>query len=335
MTPTDKLEMQVAESEDGSAVVSLPEDASSVAQEDPKSASSEPQSAHDAQESDDEGGEDDQDDGSTTDPDREAIRAARREERKLKKQIHKEKARESNHLISALKKQNSELAERLAVLEKRTSGAELARLEKAIDDAGTRVEYAKMKLQEAVNARDGAEVTKAQQLWYDSMRQLESLQSIKENANKQISQPKQNNIKMPDPMVQRMATRWMEKNDWYDPQLRDHDSRIAQTIDQALTEEGFDPSLPEYWEELDERLQKYLPHHYANGYNPTIRNQKPRSVVTSSGRETTGSLKPNEFRLDPERVKAIKDAGMWDDPAARAKMINKFRDWDKSNRTRS
>lgn len=335
MTPTDKLEMQVAESEDGSAVVSLPEDASSVAQEDPKNDLSDVQNAHDAQENDDEGGEDGQDDGSTTDPDREAIRAARREERKLKKQIHKEKARESNHLISALKKQNSELAERLAVLEKRTSGAELARLEKAIDDAGTRVEYAKMKLQEAVNARDGAEVTKAQQLWYDSMRQLESLQSIKENANKQISQPKQNNIKMPDPMVQRMATRWMEKNDWYDPQLRDHDSRIAQTIDQALTEEGFDPSLPEYWEELDERLQKYLPHHYANGYNPTIRNQKPRSVVTSSGRETTGSLKPNEFRLDPERVKAIKDAGMWDDPAARAKMINKFRDWDKSNRTRS
>ena len=335
MTPTDKLEMQVAESEDGSAVVSLPEETTSTQQESAKNDLPQSQSALDAQESDDDDGEDGQDDGSTTDPDREAIRAARREERKLKKQIHKEKARESNHLISALKKQNSELAERLAVLEKRTSGAELARLEKAIDDAGTRVEYAKMKLQEAVNARDGAEVTKAQQLWYDSMRQLESLQSIKENANKQISQPRQNNIQVPDPMVQRMATRWMEKNNWYDPQLRDHDSRVAQTIDQALTEEGFDPSLPEYWEELDERLQKYLPHRYTNGYNPTIRNQKPRSAVTSSGREATGSLKPNEFRLDPERVKAIKDAGMWDDPAARAKMINKFREWDKSNRTRS
>lgn len=335
MTPTEKLEMQVAESDDGSAVVSLHDEPQSEQQEEVKEPIVDAESAQNAQESDNEDGEDGQDDGSTTDPDRDAIRAARREERKLKKQIHKEKARESNHLITALKKQNSELAERLAVLEKRTSGAELARLEKAIDDAGTRVEFAKMKLQDAVNARDGAEVAKAQQLWYDSMRQLESLQSIKENANKQISQPKQNNIQVPDPMVQRMATRWMEKNDWYDPQLRDHDSRIAQTIDQALTEEGFEPSLPEYWEELDERLQKYLPHRYANGYNPPIRNQKPRSVVTSSGRETTGSLKPNEFRLDPERVKAIKDAGMWDDHNARAKMINKFREWDKQNKTRS
>ena len=335
MTPNEKMEMQVAESDDGSAVVSLPESEAIETQEEAKTDAPDVNDAQNVQESDDEGPEDGADEGSTADPDREAIRVARREERKLKKQIHKEKARESNHLINALKKQNSELAERLAVLEKRTSGAELARLDKAIDDAGTRVEYAKMKLQEAVNARDGAEVTKAQQLWYDSMRQLESLQAIKTNANKKSSQPPQNNIQVPDPMVQRMATRWMEKHEWYDPQLRDPDSRVAQTVDQALTEEGFDPSLPEYWEELDERLQKYLPHRYSTGYNPNIRNQKPRSVVTSSGREVTGSLKPNEFRLDPERVKAIKDAGMWDDPTARAKMITKFREWDKQNKTRS
>ena len=276
-------------------------------------------------------GDDDLDGTSANDPNREAIRAARREERKLKKQLHREKARESNHLINALRKQNEDLAHRLAQVEQKTTGAELARLDKAIDDAGTRVEYAKMKLQEAVEQRNGGEVARAQQLWYDSQRQLESLQHIKQNANRQYAQPKQN-IKAPDPIVQRNASDWMNRNSWYDPQLKDADSKIAQTIDQALTEEGYDPALPDYWDELDERLQKYLPHRVNSGYSTPTRNQRPKSVVTSSGRESNANPKSNEFRLDPDRVKAIKEAGMWDNIEQRNKMIRRFADYDRQQK---
>lgn len=328
MTPTDKLELQIAEEADGSAVVQLPE-----SEENPQkaSANAEDDDGTDAQD-EAEGPDDDHGEGSTSDdPEREAIRAARREERKLKKQLHREKARESNHLIAALRKQNQELATRVASLETKTSGAELARLDKAIDDANTRVEYAKMKLQEAVNARDGAEVTKAQQLWYDNQRQLESLQSLRTNANKQLSQPKQN-IKVPDPAVQKMAANWMGRNDWYDPQLKDPDSKIAQSIDQTLTEEGYDPALPEYWEELDERLQKYLPHRYKSGYSSNTKSPRPRSVVTSSGRESTPVARPNEYRLDPERVRSLKEAGMWEDVELRNKMIRKYAEFDRQQK---
>lgn len=328
MNATEKLEIQVAEEADGSAVVQLPPDEAdqqSQGQEDTQNLQSD---ASDEAE----GPENDEDRGSIDDdPEREAIRAARREERRLKKQLHREKARESNHLIAALRKQNQELAQRVASLETKTSGAELARLDKAIDDASTRLEYAKMKLQDAVNSRNGEEVTKAQQMWYDSQRQLESLQSIRENATKQISQPKQS-IKGPDPTVQRMAARWMEKNEWYDPQLRDPDSKVAQSLDQSLTEEGYDPSLPEYWEELDERLQKYLPHRYNSGYSSNTRTSKPRSVVTSSGRESVPTVKANEFRIDPDRVRALKEAGMWDNTELRNKMIRKFAEFDRQQK---
>jgi hypothetical protein len=322
MNATDKLEMQVSEENDGSAVAILPANI-----ENPQA-----DTENDADDGDDEeSGSDVVDSISIDDPEREAIREARREERRLKKQLHREKARESNHLITALKKQNTELANRVASLETRTSGAEMARLEKAIDDAGTRVEYAKMKMQEAVNNRQGDEVTKAQQLWYDSQRQLESLQSMRDNANKQISQPKQN-IKLPDPSVQQNATAWMKRNDWYDPQLKDSDSKVAQSIDQTLTEEGYDPSLTDYWEELDERLQKYLPHRYDSRYSATTRNSRPRSAVKSSGRESIANSKANEFRISPERVKAIKEAGMWDNIELRKKMANKFAEYDRQQK---
>jgi len=324
MTPTEKLELQVAEELDGSAVVQLPDS-------EPSPQAPEPSNNDD----DDDGPSGDyeaKDDVSDNDPEREAIRAARREERKLKKQLHREKARESNHLISALKKQNNALADRLAVLEKKTSGAELARVDKAIDDAGVQVEYAKMKMKEAVSAQDGESLVQAQEMLYEAQRKMESLSTIKENATRQMTQQPKQNIQLPDPMVQRMAADWMSRNGWYDPQGKDLDSEIAQKIDRKLTEEGFDPTQEDYWEELDDRLQKYLPHRSNTGYNERNRNQRPRSVVTSSGRESSGGVRSNEFRLTPDRVAAIKEAGMWDNTEQRNKMIRKFADWDRQNK---
>jgi hypothetical protein len=326
MSPTDKLEMQVAEDTDGSATVILPQEI------DAHDATTAPTMHSESQNGDDEGSPPQQNDGLDNDPDREAIRAARREERRLKKQIHREKARESSHLVSALKQQNSALAERLAVLEQKTSGAELARIDKAIEDSGVEVEYAKMKMQNAVRDRDGEGVTKAQERWFEAQRKMEALQNIKQRATQSMSQPRQN-ASIPDPMVQRMASEWMEENAWYDPQGQNEESQIAQVIDKRLTNEGYDPSSQDYWDELTDRMKKYIPASKNSGYNdPHIRNQRPKSVMTSSGRETTATTKSNEFRLSPQRVTAMKEAGLWDNPTARQNAIRKYAEWDRTNK---
>ena len=327
MNPTDKMEMQVAEEQDGSAVIQLPEGEQSPQREDPPENQSQAESAS----------SDDEDDGvqGESGDEREAIREARREERRLKKQIHREKARESNHLIVALQKRNAEMAERLAIIEKKTSGAELARVDKAIEDAGVQVEYAKMQMQEAVSTGDGVALTRAQEQWFDSKRRMESLQNVKQQATRQMSQPKQN-IQAPDPMVQKHAAEWMDRNPWYDPNGRNEDSQIAQIIDKKLTEEGFDPSSEDYWDELDDRLKKRMPETITRAYNEShVRNQRPRSVVTSSGRENTATTKSNEFRLSPDRVAAMKEAGLWENLELRKKAISNYVNWDRTNKSRN
>ena len=333
MNQTDKLELQVAEEQDGSAVVILPAGEAPIEGSNTNEGQNNATGAQDEplnQQNDD---TNDGDDGLDDDPDREAIRAARREERKLKKQIHREKARESNHLINALKKQNQDLAARLAAVEQKTSGAELARVDKAIDDANVQVEFAKMKMKDAVVQQDGEGVAKAEELLYDARRKLESLQNIKQQATRQSTQPKQN-IQAPDPVVQRYASDWMKDNSWYDPQGRDLDSQITQRIDRQLTEEGYDPTTEEYWEVLNDQVQKYLPHRKNTGYNDSnVRNQRPRAIVTGSGRDSSATAgKPNEFRLSPERVAAIKEAGLWDNPELRQKAIRNYAQWDRSNK---
>jgi hypothetical protein len=325
MNSTDKADMQVEELDDGGATVILPEGEVSPQAEEP---SQEPVPTNDADDGDDGDGE------GEVDPERQAIREARREERKLKKQLHREKAKESNHLINALKKQNQELAERLASVEKRTSGAELARVDKAIDDAKVEVEYAKMKMRESVGTSDGDGVASAEEMLYDARRKLESLQSVKNNAARQMNEQKQN-IQIPDPEVQRLAADWMEDNPWYDPRGGNEASQIAQLIDKKLTEERYDPTSEDYWVELDYRLKKYLPEKQNNGYNKQNNNQqRPKSVMTSSGRNSMATTKSNEYVLSPERVAAIKEAGAWDNPETRKRMAKKFAEWDRANKTR-
>lgn len=329
MTPTDKAEMQVAEELDGSAVVNLPDDEIS-----PQA----PEKTVDADDPQDlaAGGsvEDDSNDGLDLDPDREAIRAARREERKLKKNLHREKARESNHLINALRKQNADLAERLSHVERKTSGAEMARVDKAIDDEAVRVEYAKMKMQEAIAAGDGIAATRAQEAWYEAQRKVESLQALKANATRQ-QQNQPTKPVQPDQNVVRMARDWMDRNPWYNPNSDDVESVITQKIDAALSNEGFDPSSEDYWDELDNRLKKYVPQRYTDSNDrESPRSQRPRSIVTSSGRESVASPKGNQFVLSPERVSAIKEAGKWHNIEQRNKMIRNYAAYDRANKGR-
>lgn len=322
MNSTEKLDLQVSEGNDGSAVVSVVEpgfpnvDVDSNRQE--SSAST-----------------DNFDNGADNipdiDPEREAIRIARREERQLKKQIHKAKASESNHLINALKRQNEQMADRLAVLEKRTAGSDLARIDKAIEDGHLKLQYAKLKIKEATEMANGAALADAQEHWYESRRQVEALEALKK---KVVSEPQQKNVpQAPDPMLKRHAGDWMARNDWFDPEGGDTDSQVATKIDESLVKEGWDPKSSEYWEELDNRLSKYLPHRYNTEQDDRSSNRRPRSVVTSSGRESRATTKSNEFYLSPDRVKAIKDAGRWDNLAERNKMIRRYAEYDRMNRS--
>jgi hypothetical protein len=177
-------------------------------------------------------------------------------------------------------------------------------------------------MKEATESMNGELLAQAQEMWYDARQQHESLDGMK---RRMITPDKQQTIEQ-DPMLQRYAAKWMEANPWYSPQAKDMDSRIAMTVDQALADEGWDPKSAEYWEELDNRLSKVLPNRYTDFTDEKPVNRRPRSVVTSSGREVSSSRggSGNSFTLSREQVTAMKDAGMWDDPEKRNRMIKRY-----------
>lgn len=321
MSDKDK-DIPVKEQDDGSALVAMDQSADPFAEEKDEE--------DEGVENPAEGSEvnDDQDEGNDTDEDREKIREARREERRLKKELAREREASSKHKISALERRNEELARRLAAVENTAASYQFAQVDKALEDEATRVEFNKMKLLQASQSGDAAAQVEYLEQLQESKTRLAQIQAYKKQQLEEAKRPKQNVPNEVSADIQRNATDWLGKNKWYDPQARDTDSKIAKLIDTDLAAEGWDPADPEYWDELDNRLQQRLPHRY-NG-----KTGSRRGGPTASSRSANPSGRSaNTITLSKERVSAIKDAGAWDDPAKRAKMIRAYAAFDKQNRT--
>jgi hypothetical protein len=320
----DKVEIKVKEEQDGSVTVDLPESIPSpdaVNEDDPGDDVQEAAQGGEVSAADD----DDADQAGDT----EAIRAARRARRKAKKEYIKQTNVEKDQRLAMLDRQNRELMERLSVVERKSQSADMARIDKAIEDKELRVQYAAMKISEATSAADGEALIKAQEMWYETRRELEALKGMKNRAVRSTQEPApiDNSVKL-------QAQQWMDRNPWYDPNSDDEDAAITKVIDERLVKEGWNPATKEYWDELDRRVHKRLPHRYTDDIDERPIARKPRSVVTGSGRESVAaSGAKNTFVLAPEQVRAMKDAGMWDDPQARNRMIKRYAEQARQNRS--
>ena len=322
MADNDK-DVPIKEQEDGSVVAKVEHE------EDFEEDKKEVKQASDESDEEQEDEESDSDDSEDTEDEREKIREARREERRLKKELTKQREASAKHKISALEKRNEELARRLAAVENTASSFKFAQIDKAVEDEATRVEYAKMKMLQAAQSNDvEAQMEYLEQLT-DAKERLKQVQYQKKQQLEQAKSPKQN---VPNPVsteVQQNATRWLKRNSWYDPEARDTDSRIAKVVDQELATDGWDPSDPEYWDELDNRLQSRLPHRYTARGNS---NHKRAAGPTASSRVAETSAKPGTITLSRDRVQAIKDAGAWDNVEKRNKMIRAYAQYDRQNK---
>lgn len=301
--PNKEDDITVVEENDGSVTVEMPEGLVPEADDAPQEAS-----------------QGDEDQPGDTD----AIREARRNRRKAKKEYIKRTNEEKDQRLQALQRQNEELMRRLSQVERKTVESDLHRLDKMMEDEELKARYWETKRKDAFTSRDADAFSKAEEALAQAKQRLQQMHAAKQK----FSQESQD---QGDPRVLRRVKDWMERNDWYDPEGRDEDSQIAKVIDKKLTDEGLDPASEDYWEEFDARLQKRLPHLYTQQRDRSER--RPRSVVTGSARESYGGGGTVNLRLEPEQVRAMKEAGFWEDKVKRAKMIKRYAEAARNNRS--
>ena len=327
--PNDKNDdIAVMEAQDGSAMVDLPENLMLDDFPDDNSG--------DVQAKNSDAGAQDED---SDDPDdNEELRQAKRNRRRAKKDLIRKTNQEKDARLAQLQRENEEMKRDIAQLKRNTKAEQLTRIDKNIEDAQVRLEYAKMKLAEASQNQDGQAVVEATMLLQNVQEEFRNLSQLRNQADNDL---KQNNQQQPaqNPRVAKLASQWMRRNSWYNPQSNDPDSRIAKKMDELLSTQGWDPEDEDYWDELDARLQKELPHRYNDSNDDESRGvRRPRNVVGSSGREASaayGGSNRSQFVLSADRVKAMKDAGAWDNPERKARMIKQFIAYDRANGVRN
>ena len=257
--------------------------------------------------------------------DEDARRQAKREERQRRKQNQKFARDKTREEMQWLIQQNQLLQQRLEAIENQNLTFQKGSLDQNYNQALGGVHAAEAALAKAIEIGDGARVPELLR-----QRDMALARAAEINRAKQsVSAP----VPAGNPVVNLKARQWAAENPWFNASSNDPDSQVAKAIDASLVSEGLDPSTDRYWEELNSRISKYLPHRFAEDEDEDYTEQrKPgrRGPPVGGSREMTPGK--TQVYLTPERVNALKEAGVWDDPVRRKEMLRRFADWDRQNK---
>lgn len=301
-------------------------------------------------EEDDEGDESHEDErnaaGGESAEDLEARRTARRDARRARKQHRREREEQ-------IQAENADLRERLARVEGQVgsvvqnSGTQtLAIVDQRLSEAAQARDLADQALEAAITKNDGKaarEAIKARDLATEAIRQLGQYRANFEAHSKQNGTA-QAQGQGPSPQLLNHAKQFKLDNPWVelDPTKADDDSKAVHRLDASVKAAGYDPATPEYWEELQDRVDRKFPakltaadqdeeddEQHASGRNGRAAQQQQRASgrrgPAMSGGRGNGRLGKNDIVIPAAVVQAAKEAGYWNDPAERADFIKRWK----------
>ncbi len=291
-------------------------------------------------------------------------RDRRKREQRAKRVRNRVTAEAKDRLIQNQGRMLLNLQEQVAKLQGRSVQYDVNLLQSQLAQVESQQTDAKAVLAKLVKAGDGegvAEITELQMQLRDQHRQIaEQLKRAKsqkkgkadaddggeaDDEGQQTQQPRKGPA--PDPEVVRRAQAWAAKHRWADRRKGDPEEvQIVRAIDHNLHQEGWDPRSQDYWDELTSRVRRRLPNHFkkaapngeANGGRRVSDNGGkrpaaggPRMAPASQSGGGSRPLGKNEVRVTPDRKKAMQEAGMWDDPKKRNRMLAQYAKYDREN----
>jgi hypothetical protein len=254
----------------------------------------------------------------------------RREERRRRKERQRRAEAETKAELQRQRELNEFMAAKLQQLEAVTLRNEARAVDQRMHEAKLRYAYAERAHEEAIARGDGIGATKALRERDQAASEFREAEHLRSRLIETGREPQREQAKPrgPDPRVAAKAKGFIEKHSWIDPTgERDEDSAVARAIDIKLQSDGYDPASDEYWERLEERLKERLPHRFKQSGG----RQAP---PVAGGIDRAGSGK-KPFYLSPDRKKAMQDAGIWDDPVQRQKMIKRYAEYDAQQKTKA
>ena len=222
--------------------------------------------------------------------------------------------KERDEQIAKVIQQNEQLSQQLNEAHQQfthVNQLNLTATEKQLND---KLELARTAYKNAHEEGDSQKVLQAQEFLNEAQNDLKSLGATKAQFKQQPQQNQegigQQPQYQPQPTPDPRAQDWASKNEWFGTDKVMTAAALA--IDAELKEEGFNPTDPEFYQEVNTRIKETFPHKFSTT-NEEVRQQEktspPAQVVAGASRSSPGSNK--KVKLSKEDIRL---ANKWNVP---------------------
>ena len=239
-------------------------------------------------------------------------------QKRIRQLIKQRKDRDDQ--ISQLVQQNETLNTRLTSREQEfhnISKLNLDANEKQITD---KLELARSAYSSAHEEGDSGKILKAQEFLNEAQNDLKTLNVTKaqfkdvqpqpqpQYTQEQLQQYAQAQQKQQQSKVDPLAVEWAGKseNEWFGKDRVMTAAALA--LDADLKEQGFDPSDPDFYNEIDSKLKENFPHKFTVKESVQEQPSQPAQVVAGASRSTPSSNK--KVKLTKEDVRLAQNWGI-------------------------
>jgi hypothetical protein len=290
--------------------------------EEPEAAAPEPEEPED--EDDDE--DDDERLAESQDDAEDDIVNRNRVKRQKRRQARKQAQERLEAEVRALRDINMELARKVNNIEGVHLTQAEANLAKQLDVARDEVRQAEMIIARAVEAGNGEDVAAAIRLRDEAKYRADQVAVEQQR----FTETRRDPSPPVDPRVRTYATQWVQANPWYNPNGKDEASVLTRRIDQGLLAEGYDPTTEGYYRELTRRVETRFGGASTDTEQaaPAPRKKAPPMGATREHTPTAG--RKIQVHVTPEIRQSLEEAGYWDDPAMRNKMLRQIAERQKN-----
>lgn len=252
-----------------------------------------------------------------------------RENRKKRKEKLNIKFEQKNAIIEEQAARIAQLERRQNEIDGRLQGVNRAEIDRAWNETQATLANAKKDYEASFAEGDGAKNVAALAAMSDANDRLKKLRELAEHADKK---PVQEVAAAPVKETKLLSKRveWESRNEWFNPASRDTGSQMAIAIAGAIANEGFDPTTDDYWDELDDRMSKFIPEKIKakevsddDDYEEDIvEKPKRRTSPPVNGASNRGDIKGKKaIRLPTEYINMLKANGKWDNEKVRNRIL--------------
>tara|TARA_R110001632_G_scaffold26447_2_gene71513 strand:- start:7088 stop:8032 length:945 start_codon:yes stop_codon:yes gene_type:complete len=228
-------------------------------------------------------------------------------EKRIRQLVRQKKERDEQ--IDSLVAKQVELEEKLKTKQKEAETSFSKSFEDTEQQLKSRIEMAQMVYRQALESGETDLIVKAQENLSNAQGDATALKVNKQqfqlNTSRVEEEPKAVNKPTTKPSFDKQAVEWAGKNPWFgQDQVM---TTLALELDNQLKGEGFDPSEPEFYEEIDSRLRNQYPQRFTNERQQDT--SIPAQVVGGTSRNPSSTSK-NKVRLSKEDIRLAEKWGI-------------------------